>query len=55
MFTEKSLPPDVIKNFPSFETAISVISPGCAINPIVELGFPSKGSFINPIIFSFVE
>jgi hypothetical protein len=32
-----------------------VISPGWAINPIVELGFPSNGSFISPIIFSFVE
>ena len=55
IFTEKLLPPAVIKNFPSLDAAISVISPGWAIKPIVELGLPSKGSLINPTIFSFVE
>ncbi len=55
MFTEKSFPPEVIKYFPSLLVEMSVISPGWAISPIVELGFPSNGNFINPIIFSFVE
>jgi len=54
MLTHKSSAPEVKNNLPSTTLLIEVILVGCAIKPIVLLGFPSSGSLMIPTTFYLV-
>ena len=55
MLTQRSSAPEVKKSFPSTVLLIEVILDGCAIKPMVLLGFPSKGNLMIPTTLSLVE
>lgn len=54
ILTHRSLSPEVKKSLPSTTLLMEVIRLGCAINPIVLLGFPSNGNLIIPTTFYLV-